>query len=63
VVGYARYHCSSYPGRFLPIEQLLSPSTGGIRKAYPVELGDPAVAAEASKTDQSEFGKPTSAYQ
>jgi len=61
VVGYARYHCSSYSGRFLPIEQLLSPSTGGIRKAYPVELGDPAVAA--SKTDQSEFGKTTSAYQ
>jgi len=38
-VSYARCHCSRYPGRFLSIERLLPPSTGGIRKASPIELG------------------------
>jgi hypothetical protein len=61
VVGYARSICIHCPGYFLVIERLFPPSSGGIREASPVELGEPAVATKPSKTDQGEFGKTASA--
>jgi hypothetical protein len=61
VVGYACSCCIYRPGYFLVIERLFPPSSGGICKASPVELGNPAVATKPSKTDKGEFGKTASA--
>ena len=57
-------HCSCYSGCFLSIERLYPPTAGCLREAASaVELGEPAVATAASKTDQSKVGKTTSADQ
>jgi hypothetical protein len=61
VVGYARSICIHCPGDFLVIERLFPPSSGGIREASPVELGEPSGATKPSKTDQGAFGKTASA--
>ena len=63
MVGYACSCCIYCPGYFLVIERLLPPSSGGICKASPVELGKPAVATKPSKTDKGEFGKTASGCQ
>ena len=63
MVGYARFICIHCPGYFLVSERLFPPSSGGICEASPVELGEPAVAIQPSKTDQGAFGKTDSTCQ
>ena len=61
MVGYACSCCIYRISYFLVIERLFPPSSGGICKASPVELGKPAVATKPSKTEKGEFGKTASA--
>ena len=63
VVGYACSICIYCLGYFLVIERLFPSSSGGIREASSVELGEPAVATKPSKKDQGEFGKIASGCQ
>lgn len=61
VVGYARSIFVNCLGYFLIIERLFPPSTGGLCKAFPAELGEPAVETKPSKKEQDEFSKPPQA--